>query len=127
MSATRKDPTVTPLSETQKDAIGRALNLREDISRFHRSWPTPNAPDEPMPTFTWGQLERQLANLAASRLNAVMTHDLVSATRKQAGFKPPEMVLREILCVASALMDEGFPSSPPPVRGCSDLGEAPMS
>ena len=33
---------------------------------------------------------------------------LVSATRKQAAFKPSEMVLREVLCIASVLMDETF-------------------
>jgi hypothetical protein len=118
---------VTPLSKSQQDAIVQALNLREDISRFQNAWPTPNAVDEPMPNFTWGQLERQLANLAATRQSAVMTHDLVSATRKQAGFKPPEMVLREILCVASALMDDSFTLPPAAAHGCSGLGEAPMT
>ena len=34
--------------------------------------------------------------------------DLVEATRKQAPFKPSELVLREILCIASAVMDETF-------------------
>ncbi len=52
-----------------------------------------------------------------------MASDLVSATRKQASFKPPEMVLREILCVAGALMDEGFL----PGQGRSEVGEAPMT
>jgi len=127
VSASRKELIVTPLSDTQKDAIAQALNLREDINRFHRSWPTPNAPDEPMPTFTWGQLERQLSSLAATRRSAMMAQDLVSATLKQAGFKPPEMVLREILCLASALMDETFPSPPSLAHGFSDLGEAPMT
>lgn len=118
---------MTPLAKSQQDAIARALNLREDISRFQDAWPTPNAVDEPVPSFTWGQLERQLANLAATRQSAVMTHDLVNATRKQAGFKPPEMVLREILCVASVLMDNGFSPPPPGAHGCSGLGEAPMT
>jgi len=33
---------------------------------------------------------------------------LVSGTRKQARFKPSEQVLREVLCLASVLMDETF-------------------
>ena len=37
-----------------------------------------------------------------------MAGPLVSATRKQAPFKPPEMVIREILCIAAVLMDESF-------------------
>ena len=41
-----------------------------------------------------------------------MAGPLVSATRKQARFKPPELVLREILCLASTLMDESFNPSP---------------
>jgi hypothetical protein len=32
----------------------------------------------------------------------------VTATRKQASFKPNELVMREILCIASAVMDETF-------------------
>jgi hypothetical protein len=39
---------------------------------------------------------------------------LVSATRKQAPWKPSEMVLREILCLAWTLMDEGFQPGPGP-------------
>jgi hypothetical protein len=37
-----------------------------------------------------------------------MVPDLVEATRKQASFKPNELVMREILCIASAVMDETF-------------------
>jgi hypothetical protein len=42
-----------------------------------------------------------------------MVHDLVAATRKQASFKPNELVMREILCIASAVMDETFLSDSP--------------
>ena len=41
-----------------------------------------------------------------------MVRDLVEATRKQAPFKPSELVLREILCIASAVMAETFLSDP---------------
>ena len=61
-----------------------------------------------MPTFTWEQLERQLADLSGSPAKAAITPPLVSAMRKQAPFIPSEMVLREILCLAWTLMDEGF-------------------
>ncbi len=108
------------ISDGQKDAIRQALNLRQDVHRFQQTWPTLNAVDEPVPPFTWKELERQLSSLAVSPHAALMASDLVNATRKQARFKPGEMVLREILCVASALMDEGFPLA-------SDAGEAPMT
>ena len=61
-----------------------------------------------MPGFTWEQLERQLADLSGSPAKAALTPALVSAMRKQAPWKPSEMVLREILCLAWTLMDEAF-------------------
>jgi hypothetical protein len=113
---------VPPLTDSQKDAINQAIGLRRDALNFHKAWPALNSQDDLAPPFTWTELERQLASLAATAQNALMASDLVSATRKQASFKPPEMVLREILCVAGALMDESFMPS-----GRADLGEAPMT
>ncbi|WP_246263497.1 hypothetical protein [Caulobacter soli] len=111
-----------PITHAQKTAIDQALSLRRDALNFHEAWPTLNSQDEAVPPFTWTELERQLASLAATAQSALMASDLVSATRKQASFKPPEMVLREILCVAGALMDESFVPS-----GRSEIGEAPMT
>lgn len=116
-----------PLTDSHKDAIDQALSLRRDALNFHQTWPTLNSQDEQVPGFTWTELERQLASLAATTQSAMMASDLVSATRKHAGFKPPELVLREILCVAGALMDESFLSPIPPGQGCSEIGEAPMT
>jgi hypothetical protein len=42
---------------------------------------------------------------------AAATPELISAVRKQSRWLPPEMVLREILCAAFAVMDGDF--SPP--------------
>lgn len=111
-----------PLTDSQKEAIDQAMRLRHDALNFHKAWPTLNSQDDMAPAFTWTQLERQLASLAATTQSALMAPDLVNATRKQASFKPPEMVLREILCVAGALMDESFLPS-----GRSEIGEAPMT
>jgi hypothetical protein len=118
---------VTSLSDLQKDAVARALNLRADVRRFQQTWPTPNALDETVPPFTWAELERQLSSLAVNPRAALMAPDLVGATRKQAGFKPPEMVLREILCVAGTLMDESFLNLSANARTPLDIGEAPMT
>jgi hypothetical protein len=85
-----------------------ALALRAEPDGFRPSWPGPSAPETPTPEFTWEQLERQLADLSGSPSRAAITPPLVSALRKQARFKPPEMVLREILCLAWTLMDESF-------------------
>lgn len=115
------------LSDFQKDAIVRALSLREEVQTFQQAWPRPNARDETVPAFTWAELERQLSSLAVTPSSALMAPDLVSATRKQAAFKPPEMVLREILCVAGALMDETFLRDPARAGAPSGPGEAPMT
>lgn len=113
------------LDPHQKDAIGRAAHLQEDVQRFQRDWPAQTAIDQ-TPPFTWRDLERQLVSLAASPDSAALVHDLVSATRKQASFKPTEMVLREILCIASAVMDETFPPNADEVSSCPDSMEGPM-
>jgi hypothetical protein len=92
----------------RREAIRQALFLREEIARFQASWPELDMPATPMPSFTWEQLERQLRDLAGAPVKAGMAESVVSATRKQARFKPPEMVLREILLLASTLLDDGF-------------------
>ena len=94
-------------------AVRRAITLRREVETFQSRWPEPPASDSAAaPGFTWEQLERQLADLAGDPVKALMAHDLVSATRKMSRFKPPEMVLREILCMSWALLDEGFRPEP---------------
>jgi len=110
---------MTSLDPHQKDALIRATFLQEDIRRFQNDWPPLNSIHDLVPTFSWSQLTRQLSSLSATPANAAMVPDLINATRKQAGFKPPEMVLREILGIACAVMDETFPSEPAPARGPS--------
>jgi len=88
--------------------IGRALHLRREIDDFETRWPNPASREEMIPAFSWEQLERQLVDLSATATQASMARHLVSATRKLAPFKPPEMVLREILCMTWVLLDENF-------------------
>lgn len=95
------------LTPQQKDVIGRVTYLRQDVANFQQTWPSLNLAEQ-LPPITWGELERQLVSLAAKPTSADMVHDLIAATRKQAAFKPSEMVMREILCIASAVMDETF-------------------
>ncbi|MDO8900017.1 MAG: hypothetical protein Q7V15_01540 [Phenylobacterium sp.] len=94
--------------EDRRASMNRALHLRREIEAFEEKWPTPSPPAESMPSFCWSQLERQLVDLAASPTQAEMAQHLISATRKLAGFKPPEMVMREILCLTWVLLDENF-------------------
>ena len=102
-------------------AIEQALRLHREGASFRRTWPESTAAEAPMPRFTWAQLERQLTDLAGSSDKAAITAPLVSAMRKQAPWKPPEMVLREILCLAWTLMDESFQ----PELGPGEEGEMP--
>ena len=88
--------------------IGKALRLRREIDDFEARWPALANREEALPGFSWTQLERQLVDLSATPAQADMARHLVSATRKLAPFKPPEMVLREILCLTWVLLDENF-------------------
>lgn len=101
-----------------REAISNALQLRREVNTFLDRWPEAVAQSGPMPSISWRQLERQLADLATTPAKQQMAGPLVSATRKQAPFKPPEMVIREILCIAAVLMDETFDP---------DAGEGAMS
>ena len=86
--------------------VQKARQIREDSDAFIRQWPT-LAERPPMPAFAWTELERQLLSLAPDSL-APVVKDLVSAVRKEASPKPPEMVLREILIIAATVLDDGF-------------------
>ena len=91
--------------------IQKARQIREASDAFIQTWP-PLADRPATPAFAWTELERQLLDLAPDDL-APMVRDLVSAVRKEAAPKPPEMVLREILVITATLLDEGFhPVSP---------------
>lgn len=103
----KTQPQTIPGSD-QRAAISQALHLRAEIEAFNRRCPGPHGPEALTPPFTWNQLERQLVDLAGTELKAGMARNLVSATRKLSRFKPPEMVLREVLCLAWTLLDEDF-------------------
>ena len=87
--------------------IEENLWRRAEIARFTARWPELQ-PGPTAPAFSWSSLERQLADLATRPEVREIVPGLVEGTRKQAAGKPPEMVLREILCIASAVMDESF-------------------
>ena len=105
----------------QQKAIQQAMRLHRESADFRRAWPEAPVQQDAMPTFSWIQLERQLTDLAGSPEKAEIAAPLVSAMRKQAPWKPPEMVLREILCLAWTLMDESFQ----PGLGPGEEGEMP--
>ena len=105
-------------AQEQRAAVNRATRLHQEVEAFQARWPATPTEAASGPAFTWTQLERQLADLAGCPAKAAMARDLVSATRKMSRFKPPEMVLREILCMTWALLDEGFQ---PPQEGSAEM------
>lgn len=88
--------------------VARALELRADVEQFRGRW-TPLREAEPCLTFSWKELERQLVDLAPSDLQAELVHRLIARTRAYAELKPSEMVLREVLCVAALVLEDGGP------------------
>ena len=88
--------------------VSQAVALRRDSEAFRLSWPGPPLAETPTPIFTWEQIERQLADLSGAPERAAITPALISAMRKQSRWMPPEMVLRELFCLAWTLMDESF-------------------
>ena len=88
--------------------VSQAKVLPRDVDAFFLSLPNASPPETLTPAFTWAQVERQLADLSGSPERAAITAPLVSALRKQARWMPPEMVLRELFCLAWTLMDESF-------------------
>lgn len=81
--------------------------IREESDEFLTRFPRPQAAT-PAVAMTWEALERQLTSLAGCPERRALVQPLLSATRKQAWCKPPEMVMREILVIASVLQDESF-------------------
>lgn len=108
------DHHIQPEDEPRK-TIQQAAHLRREIETFEAKWPAISAHGEPTPSFSWQQLERQLVDLSATKQQAALVNSLLSATRKLARFKPPEMVLREILCMTWVLLDENFRPGQPPL------------
>ena len=94
--------------QAKRNAIQAVARLRRDVDRFEDRWPAISASAFPSLSFSWEQLDRQLAGLATTPVKRAMVSDLVSGTRKQAWAKPPEMVLQEILLIAAILADDGF-------------------
>lgn len=64
--------------------------------------------EAPTPPFTWEALERALKRMAASPEQAAMTSSLVAATKLRAAALPADLVLEEIVCMASVVADESW-------------------
>ncbi len=107
--------------ERQTAEADESRQLCREVERFREAWPGEPTGAHRMPDFTWEQLERQLIDLAGTQDRADLATPLVSALRKQAPWKPPEMLLREVLCLAWTLMDEAFQ----PGTGHGEEGEMP--
>jgi hypothetical protein len=115
-----------PISlELARAALQEANLLQADIKRFEQAWPTPPATFTPMPFFSWEQLERQVVALATRPDTGETARLALAGWRARARTVPPEMLLKELLVVAWAAMDETFLAIPmrEPEQ---DYGEADM-
>lgn len=103
----------TPRFPSDPNLVSRALQIRAEVERFQGRW-APLPDDGGHVLFKWQALERQLVDLAPTELQAELVHRLVERARLFAELKPPEMVLREILCIAALVLDESGSACEPP-------------
>ena len=80
-----------------------------------------NSNSTPLPSWTWEDLESELLQLTAGTHVQAIVPNVVSATRKQARFKDRRTLLREVLCLTSAVLDDDF------ARRLRDSGSNPLS
>ena len=99
--------------DSDSELISYVLRVSAEVEDFHTRWETlPTG--EQAPGFTWGELERQLVDMAPTDLQAELVRQLVLRVRTSAAWKPPEMVLRELILSAALILDK------------SDLGAEPI-
>ncbi len=98
----------SPPFPSNPSLVSRALQIRTEVEQFNGRW-SPLPDTSPPLCFKWDELERQLVDLAPTELQAELVHRLVERTRQFAQLKPPEMVLRELLCIAALVLDESEP------------------
>ena len=97
--------TTPPFPDAGPGLVSRAMQIRAEVERFQGRWAPLGGPAQL--AFKWEELERQLVDLAPTELQAELVHRLVERTKLFAELKPPEMVLREVLCIAALVLDEG--------------------
>jgi hypothetical protein len=103
---------ITELMQLRRDTLKGAMSLRQEIDQFQRTFPPMPSTPAPMPSFDWMEFERQLASLAANTTSALIVPSMVAAVRKTSALKPPEMVLRDLICMAFTVLDEDFSPEP---------------
>jgi hypothetical protein len=96
----------SPPFSPRSGLVSRALQIRAEVEQFSRRF-APLSRRTPALSFTWEELERQLVDLSPSDLQAELVHRLIERGRQFADLKPSELVLREILCIAALVLEEG--------------------
>ncbi len=77
-----------------------------DIEAFKARFPPLNSELTPFPTFSWEALIRQLEHLCANPRDRDLVRDKLAPIFRLAKYRPPEMVLQDVLLLAWVLMDE---------------------
>jgi hypothetical protein len=94
-----------------QQAIAEGRWLAAEIGRFESLFPPIGGATPADLRVSWPAIERQLIHLARRPSVKAMVPALVSAIRKHALLKPPELLFRELLCLASVVLDESFEPS----------------
>lgn len=92
-------------------AIADGRWLATEIERFESRFPPIDRSTREDLQLNWLEIERQITDLALRQCVKAMVPALVSAIRKHALLKPPELLFRELLCLASVVLDENFEPS----------------
>lgn len=87
-------------------AIRAGLELQQEIRTWEAS--APEALERLVQEVNWRDVSSAFQRLTTDPVKAEMAPALVNAVRVQARFKPPAMVIAELLSTAMVLMDESF-------------------
>lgn len=93
--------------------------IARELRGVRTAWESLDGP--PCPTWTWEDLKEVLLSFATTPLEELVIRGGLSGLRKQAQFKPPEMVLGDILKLAGAAQDLTFRRSTSALLGDDEM------
>jgi hypothetical protein len=96
----------SPSTMEREDHLALFLNTELEVMRDR--WVRLSETVLPCPIWSWEQISEALLALTYSPVEELVMRGALSGLVKQAAFKPPDMVLAEILQLAIAARDHGF-------------------
>lgn len=93
--------------------------IAKELQGVRTAWESLEGPS--CPTWTWEDLKEVLLSFATTPLEELVIRGGLSGLRKQAQFKPPEMILSEVLRLAGAAQDLTFRRSTSTLLGDDEM------